>query len=322
MQYCLVTGGAGYVGSHCCKGLAEAGFTPVVADSLFRGHSDFVKWGPLCVGDVRDGEFLDAVLDKYRPAAVLHFAGLTYVDESVREPGLYYGANTSGTLTLLEAMRRNGCGAVIFSSTAATYGDPQYSPMDEKHPQSPINPYGSSKLFVERILADYSRAYGIKYAALRYFNAAGADVGAEIGERHSPETHLIPLIIEAALGKRDAVKIFGTDYPTADGTAVRDYVHVTDLAEAHIRAMRRLLAGGSDMRLNLGTGAGSSVLEVIEAVRRVSGKAFAVLPEPRRAGDPAFLVADPSEARKTLDWKCEYKDMDAIVRSAWNWHNK
>lgn len=322
MEHCLVTGGAGYVGSHCCKALAGAGYTPVTVDNLFRGHRDFVKWGPFCEGDIRDGGFLDTVFKKYRPIAVFHFAGLTYVGESVSNPELYYGANTAGTLSLLEAARRNGCRGIIFSSTAATYGNPKYSPIDEKHPLNPINPYGRSKLFTEQILADYDMAHGIKYAALRYFNAAGADSGGEIGERHSPETHLIPLIIGAAMGERDAVKIFGTDYPTADGTAVRDYIHVTDLAAAHIKAMNRLLAGGGSMRLNLGTGTGHSVLEVIDSVRRVSGRFFKAIPEQRRAGDPPSLVADPSEACKTLDWECEYKDIDSIVESAWSWHSK
>lgn len=322
MKYCLVTGGAGYVGSHCCKELAAAGYTPVAADNLCRGHADFVKWGPLCEGDIRDGGFLDSVFKKYKPAAIFHFAGLTYVGESMSNPELYYDANTCGSLSLLEAARRNGCRNIIFSSTAAVYGNPEYSPIDEKHPIKPINPYGRSKLFTEQILADYDRAHGIKYTALRYFNASGADSEGDTGERHSPETHLIPLIIEAAMGKRESVRIFGTDYPTADGTAVRDYVHVTDLAAAHIKAMNRLLDGGGSVCLNLGTGTGHSVFEVIDSVRRVSGKFFEAIPEPRREGDPPSLVADPSEARKTLDWECGRKDIDSIVRSAWSWHNK
>lgn len=322
MKNCLVTGGAGYVGSHCCKELAKAGYSPVTADNLFRGHRAFVKWGPLCVGDTRDGEFLDAVFQEYDPIAVFHFAGLTYVGESTEKPGLYYSANTVGTLSLLEAMRRGGCDNIIFSSTAAVYGDPKYSPLDENHPKDPINPYGRSKLFVEKILADYESAHGIKYTSLRYFNASGADEGGEIGERHSPETHLIPLIIDAALGRRDAIKIFGADYPTNDGTAVRDYIHVTDLAAAHIKAMERMLAGGGCKSMNLGTGEGNSVLDVIESVRRVSGKSFVATAAPRRAGDPPFLTADPSEARKTLDWDCRYKDIDDIVRTAWHWHLK
>lgn len=322
MRHCLVTGGAGYVGSHCCKELAKAGYVPVAADNLFRGQADFVKWGPLCIGDIRDGDFLDAVFYEYKPDTVLHFAGLTYVAESVSNPELYYSANTAGSLSLLEAMRRNGCRNIIFSSTAAIFGNPQYSPIDEKHPQNPINPYGQSKLFVERILADYDKAHGIKYAALRYFNASGADIDGEIGERHSPETHLIPLIIEAALGKREAISVFGTDYATADGSAIRDYVHVTDLAKAHIKAMNRLLGGETSISLNLGTGTGSSVLEVIDAVRRISGNNFEIIHEPRRSGDPPLLIADPSEARKTLNWECEYRDIDSIVRSAWNWHNE
>lgn len=321
MTNCLVTGGAGYVGSHCCKELAKAGFTPVTVDSLCRGHSGFVKWGPLCEGDVRDGSFLDSVFARYKPVAVFHFAGLTYVGESVEKPDLYYSANTAGTLSLLEAMRRGGCGNIIFSSTAAVYGNPEYSPIDEKHAKNPINPYGASKLFVEQILADYERAYGIKYAALRYFNASGADADGEIGERHSPETHLVPLVIEAAMGKRDSIKVFGTDYPTSDGTAIRDYIHVTDLASAHIKAMEAITGGGGSMALNLGTGRGNSVLEVIESVRRVSGRNFTVTEAPRRAGDPPLLVADPALAKKILDWECAYDDIDEIVKTAWRWHN-
>lgn len=321
MTNCLVTGGAGYVGSHCCKELAKAGFTPVTVDSLYRGHSGFVKWGPLCEGDVRDGSFLDSVFARYKPVAVFHFAGLTYVGESVEKPDLYYSANTIGTLSLLEAMRRAGCGNIIFSSTAAVYGNPEYSPIDEKHAKNPINPYGASKLFVEHILADYERAYGIKYAALRYFNASGADADGEIGERHSPETHLVPLVIEAAMGKRDSIKVFGTDYPTSDGTAVRDYIHVTDLASAHIKAMKAIAGGGDSIALNLGTGRGNSVLEVIESVRRISGRNFTVTEAPRRAGDPPLLVADPALAKKNLDWECAYNDIDEIVKTAWRWHN-
>lgn len=321
MTNCLVTGGAGYVGSHCCKELAKAGFTPVTVDSLYRGHSGFVKWGPLCEGDVRDGSFLDSVFAQYKPIAVFHFAGLTYVGESVEKPDLYYSANTIGTLSLLEAMRRGGCGNIIFSSTAAVYGNPEYSPIDEKHAKNPINPYGASKLFVEQILADYGRAYGIKYAALRYFNASGADSDGEIGERHSPETHLVPLVIEAAMGKRDSIKVFGTDYPTSDGTAVRDYIHVTDLASAHIKAMGAIAGGGDSIALNLGTGRGNSVLEVIESVRRISGRNFTVTEAQRRAGDPPLLVADPALAKKSLDWECAYNDIDEIVKTAWRWHN-
>jgi len=322
MKYCLITGGVGYVGSHCCKELAKAGWTPVTVDNLFHGHSAFAKWGPLCVGDVRDGEFLDSVFSEYRPDAVFHFAGLTSVGESMENPELYYSANTVGTLSLLESMRRCGCRNIIFSSTAAVYGTPEYSPIDESHSKNPINPYGQSKLFVEKILADYDRAHGIKYTALRYFNAAGADRECEIGERHSPETHLIPLVIEAALGRRESIKIFGCDYPTPDGTAVRDYIHVSDLAAAHIKAAERLLGGGASKCMNLGTGSGSSVLKVIETVRRVSGKNVAAETVQRRAGDPPNLVADPSEARLTLSWDCAYKELDEIVETAWNWHSE
>lgn len=322
MKYCIVTGGAGYVGAHCCKELAAVGYFPVVVDNLSRGHKQFAKWGAFREGDLRDHAFLDAVFKEFLPEAVFHFAGYTYVGESVEKPLLYYNNNVVATISLLDAMRENACNNIIFSSTAATYGNPQYTPIDEKHPQEPINPYGQSKLFIEKILEDYDRAYGIKYCALRYFNASGADEDGEIGEEHDPETHLIPLVIQAALGKRKNVKIFGEDYPTPDGTAVRDYVHVTDLATAHIKAFERLAHTGESISLNLGTGKGTSVLEIIESVRRVSGRPVEAVMAERRAGDPPVLVADSSAAGKILDWKCRYNDVDAIVKTAWNWHSK
>lgn len=322
MKNCIVTGGAGYVGSHCCKELAAAGYHPVVVDDLSRGHEKYVKWGAFRKGDLRDKTFLDAVFKEFQPQAVFHFAGYTYVGESVEKPDLYYNNNVCGTLSLLDVMRDNGCGYIVFSSTAATYGNPQYTPIDEKHQQQPINPYGRSKLFIERILADYQTAYGLKFAALRYFNASGADESGEIGEDHDPETHLVPLVIQAALGQRENIKIYGDDYPTPDGTAVRDYIHVTDLATAHIKALRRMQDSGESMRLNLGTGQGHSVLEIIESVKRVSGKTFQTVAADRRAGDPPVLVADSSAAQKLLGWKYRYGNIDDIVRTAWNWHSK
>ena len=322
MIRCLVTGGAGYVGSHLCKALAKEGFEPVVFDDLYRGHREFVKWGPLVEGKLADARLLDEVFQKYRPEAVFHFAGLTYVGESVKDPSLYYVNNYLGTLSLLEAMRRGSCGKIIFSSTAATYGEPKYVPIDEKHTQSPINPYGNSKLFIEKTLDDYEKAYGFKFAALRYFNASGADPDGEIGELHDPETHLIPLVVMAAMGERADIKIFGTDYSTDDGTAIRDYVHVNDLASAHIKALRLLDDGHESMKLNLGTGCGNSVRKIISAVEAVSGRKVKVIEAPRRAGDPPLLVADPKLAEETLSWKCRYRDIKDIVSTAWNWHSK
>lgn len=322
MTNCIVTGGAGYVGSHCCKALAKAGYTPVTVDNLFRGHRELVKWGPFCECDLLDAERLAAIFEEYKPEAVFHFAGLTYVGESVEHPEDYYRVNTAGTLSLLSAMTRCGCGKIIFSSTAATYGNPVYTPIDEKHPQNPINPYGASKLFIERMMEDFSAAHGIKFAALRYFNASGADPECETGELHEPETHLIPLIIFAALGRRADIKIFGRDYDTPDGTAVRDYVHVTDLASAHIKALEKLTAEGANLKLNLGTGSGYSVLEVIKSVERVSGKKVLAQDAPRRAGDPPVLVADSTAAQQTLDWHLKHSSIDEIVETAIRWHER
>lgn len=321
-NYCIVTGGAGYVGSHCCKELAKAGYAPVVIDNLFRGHKELVKWGPFHEADVLDEESLCKIFKEYNPTSVFHFAGLTYVGESVGSPDIYYKNNTEGTISVLNAMKRTGCPAIIFSSTAATYGNPMYTPLDENHPQNPINPYGLSKLFIEYILRDYETAYGIKYTALRYFNASGADVEGQTGEMHEPETHLIPLVIQAALGIRENIKIFGTDYPTPDGTAIRDYIHVTDLASAHVKALKRLLEGNKSECMNLGTGTGYSVKEVIESVRRVSGKDVPSTESPRRAGDPPVLVANPSKAKEKLCWECAIPKLDEIVKTALNWHTR
>lgn len=263
MKKVLVTGGAGYVGSHACLALSIAGFEPVVYDNLTNGHAAFVQWGVLEQGDIRNSARLDEVIEKYRPIAVLHFAALIEVGESVKEPGLFFENNVTGAITLIEAARRGGIDAMVFSSTCATYGNPVRLPMDEAHPQSPLNPYGRSKLMVEQALTDYSRYVGFRSVSLRYFNAAGADEKGRIGERHYPETHAIPLAVQTALGQRKGFKLFGDDYDTRDGTAVRDYIHVLDLADAHVRALDYLLAGGETTALNLGTGTGTTVAELI-----------------------------------------------------------
>lgn len=316
----LVTGGAGYIGSHTCKALALAGYTPVTVDNMIYGHPWAVQWGPLEEGDTRDGAFMDRVFAKYKPEAVLHFAAFAYVGESVTDPGKYYDNNVWGTISLMEAMRRGGCSSIIFSSTCAVYGHPEVVPMTEATPKGPINPYGRTKLMIEQVLADFDAAYGTKYAALRYFNAAGASSDGEIGEEHDPESHLIPLIIEAAMGRREHISIFGTDYPTPDGTAVRDYVHVTDLADAHVRALNHLLGGGASLEINLGTGTGCSVREMIDVVADVSGQKVPTIESGRRAGDPPQLVAHADLAREILGWTCKHSDLRTIVESAWNWH--
>lgn len=316
----LVTGGAGYIGSHTCKALAQAGYTPVAVDNLIYGHPWAVKWGPLEQGDIRDAAFLDTVFATHRPQAVLHFAAYTYVGESVTDPGKYYDNNVAGTVSLMNAMHRAACPAIIFSSTCAVYGHPEVVPMTEATPKGPINPYGRTKLMIEQVLADFDAAYGTKYAALRYFNAAGASADGDIGEEHDPETHLVPLIIEAGMGRREHISIFGTDYPTPDGTAIRDYVHVTDLADAHVRALKHLLAGGDSLELNLGTGSGHSVREMIQAVEKAAGKTIPIIETERRAGDPPQLVAHADLARDILGWTCQHSDLDTIVQSAWNWH--
>lgn len=318
----LVTGGAGYIGSHTCKALAGAGYVPVTLDSMVYGHPWAVQWGPLVEGDLRDADLLDSVFALFRPMAVLHFAAFTSVGESVADPGRYYDNNVGGTIALLEAMRRAGCATVVFSSTAAVYGEPVVpgAPMDETHPLAPVNPYGRAKLAVEGMLADYGAAYGLRHMSLRYFNAAGADPDGELGEEHDPETHLIPLAIGAALGTRAPLKVFGQDYPTPDGTCVRDYVHVADLARAHILALEHLGAGGAPGSLNLGTGRGHSVREVLDAVGRAAGRPVPHEAAPRRAGDPGLLVAAAGRAREVLGWAPEFTDMDALVATAWRWH--
>lgn len=321
MQTVLVTGGAGYVGSHTSLRLAEAGFLPVAYDNLSNGHAEFAQWGPLEIGDIRDAARLDEVFAKHRPVAVLHFAALIEVGESVRHPDRFYDNNVAGALTLIDAARRAGVGAMVFSSTCATYGDPQQMPMDETHPQAPLNPYGRTKLMVEQILSDLDRHSGFRSVCLRYFNAAGADFEARIGEWHDPETHAIPLAIAAAMGANAAFKIFGRDYPTRDGTAVRDYIHVLDLADAHVRALKHLLAGGESAAFNLGTGTGSTVQELVDAISAVSGRPFEVTDAPRREGDAPALVADNRKAREVLGWAPQYA-LNDILDSAWQWHTE
>jgi UDP-glucose-4-epimerase GalE len=318
----LVTGGAGYVGGHACAALAARGHEVVVFDNLSQGRREFVQWGDLIEGDLRDPDAIAGAVARTRPDAVMHFAALIAVGESVAEPALYYRNNVAGSLNLLDAMRAADVGAIVFSSTAAVYGIPEHDPIPEDAPLAPINPYGASKLMVEQMLADHDAAYGLRFAALRYFNAAGADPEARIGEAHDPETHAIPLAVFAAMRDPTAFKIFGSDYPTPDGTAIRDYIHVVDLADAHVRAVEHLAGGGQSLRLNLGTGEGASVREIVSAVERVSGVTLKPQESPRRAGDPPSLVADPGRARAALGWTPQRSDLDTIVADAWRWHTK
>jgi UDP-glucose 4-epimerase len=318
----LIVGGAGYIGSHINKELNKQGCKTVVFDSLIKGHKEAVKWGDFFQGDLGNIEDIRGVFKKYPIKAVLHFAAFIEVGESVKDPQKYYKNNVANTLNLFQVMVENDVKKIIFSSTAATFGNPQYSPIDEKHPQNPINPYGQAKLMVEKILADYDLAYGLKYVALRYFNACGADLDGEIGENHSPESHLIPLILDAALGKREDIKIFGTDYSTVDGTCIRDYIHVNDLAQAHILALKKLMAGDESDCFNLGNGSGFSVKQVIEVAKKVTGVDFKVTEVERRAGDPPELIADSKKAREILKWEPKYFDLETIISSAWNWHKQ
>jgi len=318
----LVTGGAGYIGSHACKDLARAGHIPVTLDNFDYGHRRAVKWGPLVEGDLSDNASLRQTFGEYKINAVMHFAAYAYVGESMTDPGKYFRNNVANTVRLLDAMVECGVDRIVFSSTCATYGVPDIVPIDERHPQRPVNPYGEAKLFVERALHWYSVAHGIRVAALRYFNAAGADPDNEIGEDHEPETHLIPLVIEAALGRRSHVDVYGSDYPTPDGTAIRDYIHVTDLAAAHVQALEKLQASPENLFLNLGTGQGYSVREVISMVEQVSGRPVDARLVPRRAGDPPALVAAPGLAQATLGWKPAYSSLRTIIETALRWHEK
>lgn len=318
----LIVGGAGYIGSHINKELNKQGFETLIFDSLVTGYEWAVKWGKFVKGDLANIDEIRRVFKENKIEAVMDFAGSIEVAESVKDPQKYYFNNISNTLNLFKVMLENDVKKIIFSSTAATFGNPQYTPIDEKHPQVPINTYGWTKLMTERILIDYDNAYGLKSVKFRYFNACGADADGEIGEAHNPESHLIPLVLDAAIGKRENIKIFGTDYETKDGTCIRDYVHVTDLAEAHILALKYLLAGGESDDFNLGNGVGFSVKEVIESVKKVTQKDFEVIETERRAGDPAVLVASSEKVKKKLNWMPKYANIDEIVKSAWLWHQK
>ncbi len=317
----LVTGGAGYIGSHVCRALAGAGYRPVVYDNLSRGHREAVKWGPLEIADLGDGRAVRRALQQHDVGAVVHLAAYAYVGESMRAPELYFRNNLGGTLTLLEAMLDVGVGPIVFSSTCATYGVPHRLPIPDDHPQQPINPYGESKLAVERMLRWYGEAHPIAWVALRYFNAAGADPEGVLGEDHDPETHLVPLAIQAALGRRSHLEMYGTDYTTPDGTAIRDYVHVCDLADAHVKALAYLTQQcGTSTAINLGTGRGHSVREVIRAVERISGRQVPVHEVSRRPGDPPILIAQAAKAHAVLGWHPCWSDLDTIVATAWRWH--
>ncbi len=316
----LVAGGAGYVGAHTCKSLARAGFLPVVLDNLSTGHRDFVRWGPLVQADLHDISTIADTIRRHDCVAVLHFAAFALVGESVTEPAKYYENNVVGTLSLLAGMRAAGCDALVFSSTCAIYGQPAQVPIVEDTRPDPINPYGATKLMVERILSDFRPAYGLRSIALRYFNACGADPDSEIGELRDPETHLIPRAMMALQGHIADFAVFGSDFDTPDGTAIRDYVHVADLADAHVAALRRLLTGAPGGVYNLGTGRGHSVREVLEAIQREAGEQLPDVTGPRRAGDPAVLVADPARARSELGFDPTLSDLATIVRTAWAWH--
>ncbi|VAW60729.1 UDP-glucose 4-epimerase [hydrothermal vent metagenome] len=318
----LVVGGAGYIGSHMVKMLSKAGHDVSTLDNLSNGYKDAVKYGEFIEGDIADTTLLNRLFSENRFDGVMHFASYIQVGESVEKPSMYYRNNVSNTQVLLDAMIEHNIKHFIFSSTAATFGEPQYTPIDEKHPQKPINPYGHSKLMVEQILADFDYAYGLKSVSLRYFNAAGADPQGELGERHIPETHLLPLVLQAASGRRDSIMIFGTDYDTPDGTCVRDYIHINDLCSAHLLGLEHLLAGGESRAYNMGNGQGYSIKEVIDVAKKVTGADFAVKLGERREGDPARLVADASLLQKELGWKPEYAELEIIVRHAWEWEEK
>ncbi len=318
----VVTGGAGYIGSHTAKALFVAGYTPVVVDNLSAGHRDAVKWGSFEEGDIADLEFMRGVFAKYKPAAVIHFAASIEVGESNTNPAKYHVNNVAGTLALLIAMKDSGVDKIVFSSTCAIYGEPEKVPIAEDARKGPLNPYGKTKYMVEMILEDFANAYHLNYVALRYFNACGADPSGEIGERHDPETHLLPRALMAAAGKIDGLTLFGDDYPTPDGTCLRDYIHVNDLAKAHIKGVEYLLNGGTSSAFNLGTGRGSSVKEIIEAVEKVTGRKVPVTMNPRRAGDSPALVSNPSLIKEKLGFVTEWNSIEDIIASAWNFHRK
>jgi UDP-glucose 4-epimerase/UDP-arabinose 4-epimerase len=318
----LVTGGAGYVGAHACKALRRTGYTPVVLDNLSTGHESFVRWGPLIRADIRDPDAVRHAMDAYPVEAVLHFAASAYVGESVADPQKYYENNVGGSLSLLRAMLEAGCRTLVFSSTCAIYGETAEIPIGETTPQNPVNPYGASKAMVERILRDYQQAHEIRATALRYFNASGADPEEEVGELRDPETHLIPRAMMAIQGHIQDFAMFGTDYPTPDGTAIRDYIHVSDLAEAHVAALQDLLAGKPSGAFNLGTGRGYSVKQVLDAIATETGERLSVSNASRREGDPPVLVADASLSRTELGFSPRLSDLKTIVQTAWAWHRR
>jgi UDP-glucose 4-epimerase len=321
MTKVLVVGGAGYIGSHMVKRLGQLGCQVTTLDDLSSGHRDAVLNGEFVQGSIADTDLLDRLLGQGFDA-VMHFASFIQVGESVQQPAKYYQNNVVNTLNLLEAMRAHGIQKFIFSSTAATFGEPQYTPIDERHPQQPINPYGRSKRMIEQVLADYDAAYGLKSVCLRYFNAAGADPEGQLGERHEPETHLIPLVLQAAFGRRPHISVFGRDYETPDSTCIRDYVHIADLCEAHWLALQSLMNGGPSQAYNLGNGHGFSVQEVIDTAEAVTGRKIAVVNAPRREGDPARLVADATLARNQLGWQPQYADLATIIEHAWKWETR
>jgi len=321
----LVTGGAGYIGSHTVLALKRAGYEVLILDNLVYGHRDLVEQVlrvPLIVGDIADRELLGRIFREHDVSAVVHFAAFAYVGESATDPGKYYANNVAGTINLLESMRAAGVSRIVFSSTCAIYGLAEQLPIPENHPHQPINPYGAGKLMVEKILQDYDDAYGLRSVRLRYFNAAGADPDGLLGEDHTPETHLIPLVLLTALGRQEYVPIFGWDHPTPDGTCIRDYIHVSDLADAHVLGLDYLEAGGDTAAFNLGNGSGFSVNEVVETARRVTGRDIDARPAPRRPGDPPALVGSAEHARTTLGWRPKYPGLDDIVAHAWAWHQK
>ncbi len=321
MTCILVTGGAGYIGSHTCKALRQAGFSPLTYDNLSRGNAEAVQWGDLVVGDLADGALMRDALRRHQPAAVIHFAAFAYVGESTQDPALYRRNNVDGTAALLDAMQECGVRRIVFSSSCAVYGAPKTVPIAETAAFGPVSPYGETKLACERMLEKRAAASALSYTALRYFNAAGADPDGEIGECHVPETHVIPLLLDAAAGDAEAFTIFGEDYPTPDGTCIRDYIHVTDLADAHVRALRALMDGGASAALNVGTGRGWSVRELIDVARKVTGRDIAVRSGARRAGDSPALVSDPTLIRTRLGWSPRYADVAQQIAHAWAWRN-
>ena len=318
----LVVGGAGYIGSHMVKMLSQAGHHVITLDNLSNGYKDAVKYGDFVEGDIAESALLDKMFSETRFDGIMHFASYIQVGESVEKPSMYYRNNVTNTQVLLDAMVKHDIKSFIFSSTAATFGEPEYTPIDEAHPQKPINPYGHSKLMVEQILSDFDHAYGLKSVSLRYFNAAGADPEGELGERHDPETHLIPLVLQAASGRRKNITVFGNDYDTPDGTCIRDYIHINDLCSAHLLGLEHLVNGGDSKAYNMGNGQGYSIKELIDVAKTVTGNDFEVVAGPRRDGDPARLVADSKLLQAELKWSPEYPDLEDIIRHAWEWEKK